>query len=293
MAARLTTTSDPTTTGPLLTAVGLGRRYGAVQALADVDLRIDPGELIAVVGDNGAGKSTFVKILAGAVQPSSGRIEIEGSPVELSSPTASRDAGIETVYQDLGLCENLTVAENVFLGREPTKGRGPLRRIDHRRMTREVRSVLATLSINVPAPDAAVSALSGGQRQAVALSRCRLWRRRLVLLDEPTAALGVQESERVVQTIRDLRRDGAAIVLVSHDIPMVMALADRIVVLRKGRKAADVPTGEIGEHEVVSLITGAANHPSGQAEALEPTPSIALGGESTAGPSTPDTGRHS
>ncbi|GAB3570786.1 ATP-binding cassette domain-containing protein [Amycolatopsis endophytica] len=243
---------------PLLRARGITKHYGAVRALAGVDFEIRPGELVGLVGDNGAGKSTFVKSLAGAVQPTSGTFEIDGKPVRLGTPQQARDAGIETVYQDLGLCDNLTVAENIYLGREPTRGWGPWRRVDRRRMGTEVREVLSTLSINMPEPGAQVTALSGGQRQAVALSRCKLWRRRLVLLDEPTAALGVQESARVVDTIRELSAAGAAIVLISHDIPMVMELTDRIVVLRKGTKAADVATEDVGEHDVVASITGAA-----------------------------------
>ncbi|KAA9153959.1 sugar ABC transporter ATP-binding protein [Amycolatopsis acidicola] len=244
-------------TAPLLKASGIAKHYGAVRALSDVDFEIRPGELVGLVGDNGAGKSTFVKALAGAVQPTSGTFELDGKPIRLASPQDAREAGIETVYQDLGLCDNLTVAENIYLGREPTRGWGPWRRVDRRRMGAEVREVLGTLSINMPDPGAQVTALSGGQRQAVALSRCKLWQRRLVLLDEPTAALGVQESARVVETIRELSAAGAAIVLISHDIPMVLALTDRIVVLRKGSKAADVPTADVGEHDVVALITGA------------------------------------
>ena len=249
------------TARPLLSTHGVEKRYGAVHALRGIDFDIHPGELVGLVGDNGAGKSTFVKTLSGVVRPTSGRIAVDGHEVTLDSPGAAHAAGIETVYQDLGLCANLTVAENVFLGREPTRWWGPLRRIDHRRMVREVRDVLSTLSVNAPDPHDRVTDLSGGQRQAVAIARCRLWRRRLVLLDEPTAALGVQESKRVVQTIADLRHDGAAIILISHDIPMVMELTDRIVVLRKGAKAADVRTADVSEHDVVALITGAAPSP--------------------------------
>jgi ABC-type sugar transport system ATPase subunit len=242
---------------PLLATIGLEKHYGAVQALRGVDFHIHSGELVALVGDNGAGKSTLVKTLSGVVRPTAGRILCEGREVALTSPNAARALGIETVYQDLGLCENLTVAENIYLGREPTRGWGPWRRVDRRRMAREVAKILGTLSVNVPPPDAKVARLSGGQRQTVAISRCRMWRQRFVLLDEPTAALGVQESERVVAAINELRRDGAAILLISHDIPMVMRLADRIVVLRKGAKAADVRAGEVTEHDVVALITGA------------------------------------
>jgi ABC-type sugar transport system ATPase subunit len=242
----------------LLAAVGVHKRYGAVHALRGIDFAIRPGELVGLVGDNGAGKSTFVKTLSGAIVPTEGELRWDGTPVTLHSPAVASELGIETVYQDLGLCENLTVTENIYLGRELTRGRGPWRRLDRRRMAAGVAEVLATLAVNVPHPDAKVSQLSGGQRQAVALSRCRLWRRRLVLLDEPTAALGVQESERVVQVIRDLRATGVAIVLISHDIPMVLSLADRVVVLRKGATVADRPAAGLTEHEVVTLITGAS-----------------------------------
>ncbi|MFB9836940.1 ATP-binding cassette domain-containing protein [Actinoallomurus acaciae] len=241
----------------LLQAVGVHKRYGAVHALRGVDFAVGPGELVGLVGDNGAGKSTFVKTLSGVVTPTEGTIRWEGDPVTLDGPAAAGELGIETVYQDLGLCENLSVTENIYLGRELTRGRGPLRRLDTRRMTANVADVLSGLSVNVPRPDTRVSALSGGQRQAVAMSRCRLWQRRLVLLDEPTAALGVQESERVVAVIEELRAAGVAIVLISHDIPMVMRLADRVLVLRKGAVAADLPTAELDEHGVVALITGA------------------------------------
>jgi ABC-type sugar transport system ATPase subunit len=251
----------------VLSARDIGKSYGAVRALAGLNFDISEGELVAIVGDNGAGKSTFVKTLAGVTSVSSGQFSFDGAPVAITSPEVASGLGIETVYQDLGLCDNLTVAENIFLGREPTKGWGPLRRIDSKRMKRAVESVLGKLSINVPDPDAKVAQLSGGQRQAVALSRCRLWRQRIAILDEPTAALGVQESARVVTTIRELQADGVAIILVSHDIPMVLDISDRIVVLRKGTKAADIRAADTNQEEVVALITGALTHPSAKAAA--------------------------
>jgi ABC-type sugar transport system ATPase subunit len=241
---------------PVLVVDGLAKRYGAVQALIDVSVQIRSGELVGLVGDNGAGKSTFVKILAGAVQPTAGTIEIDGHLSSGLSPATAQSYGVETVYQDLGLCDNLSVAENVFLGRELTKGWGPLRRVDRRAMHRQARDVLTTLAVNVPRTTARVAELSGGQRQAVALSRCKLWRRGLMLLDEPTAALGVQESARVVTTVRDLVSDGAAVLLVSHDIPMVLDLCTRVLVLRKGELVADRSSDELTEHDLVSLITG-------------------------------------
>jgi ABC-type sugar transport system ATPase subunit len=243
-------------TDPVLVVKGLEKRYGAVHALRGVSVEIRPRELVGLVGDNGAGKSTFVKILSGVVQPTAGTVEIGGHRSSGLSPATAQAHGVETVYQDLGLCDNLSVAENVFLGREPTKGWGLLRRIDRRAMDRQVREVLASLAVNVPRSSSRVSELSGGQRQAVALSRCKLWRRGLMLLDEPTAALGVQESARVVATIRGLAADGAAVLLVSHDIPMVLDLCTRVLVLRKGELVADRPSDQLTEHDLVSLITG-------------------------------------
>lgn len=241
----------------LLEARGVSKHYGAVKALDGIDFSIRPGELVAIVGDNGAGKSTFIKSLSGVSEISSGSMRFLGREVELNSPNDARSLGIETVYQDLGLCENLTVSENVYLGREPTKGWGPFRYVDRSRMHAELSEVLRTISINVPATDAKVGELSGGQRQAVAISRCKLWKSSMVILDEPTAALGVQESRRVVETIQRLHADGVAVIVISHDIPMVKELAERIVVLRKGRKVADTPAADVTEHEIVALITGA------------------------------------
>ena len=243
---------------PLLGTRNIVKRYGTIEALRGVDLDIGAGELVGLVGDNGAGKSTLVKILAGVTQPTSGYMEFEGRATTLESPISARAFGIETVYQDLGLCENLNVSENVFLGREPTRGFGPIRWLDKRRMAQEVATALTGLSINVPSPSAKVSELSGGQRQAVALARARLWKQRLVLLDEPTAALGVQESRKTIEAIQQLQRDGTSILLISHDIPMVRRITHRIVVLRRGAKVADVATNSVTEHDIVSLITGAS-----------------------------------
>lgn len=249
-------TSEPRR--PLLATRNLVKRYGAVEALRGVDFEIRPGEIVGLVGDNGAGKSTLVKILAGVTEPTSGYLEFDGQAVALESPVSARRLGIETVYQDLGLCENLSVAENIFLGREPTRGVGPLRWVDKRRMAHEAATVLAGLSINIPKPRVKVSLLSGGQRQGVALARARLWEQRLVMLDEPTAALGVQESRKSVEAIGQLQQAGAAILLISHDIPMLREIAHRVVVLRRGVKVADVTTSSVTEHDIVSLITGAA-----------------------------------
>lgn len=242
---------------PLLETRDLRKSYGAVQALRGIDFSIRDGETIALVGDNGAGKSTLVKILSGIVVPSAGEILHQGRRVDLASPDAARRLGIETVYQDLGLCHNLTVAENVFLGREQTFGIGPLRFLAKRAMRAATATALDGLSVNVPRPDASVVRLSGGQRQAVALARARLWEQTLVLLDEPTAALGVQEARRAMDAVHHMQERGVAVVLITHNMPMAMAMSHRVVVLRHGRKVGDVATASLGgPDDIVALITG-------------------------------------
>ncbi|MFC7397841.1 ATP-binding cassette domain-containing protein [Chelatococcus sp. GCM10030263] len=241
----------------LLEARGIKKFYGAVEALRGIDLRIGKGETVALVGDNGAGKSTLVKIFSGAIQPSEGEIRFDGRPVDIASTDVARKLGIETVYQDLGLCENLNVADNIFLGRERMWGVGPLRFLDKRGMRAASDEALNGLSVNVPRADANVSGLSGGQRQAVALARTKLWKSALVLLDEPTAALGVQETKRAMEAVRRLQEEGVSIVLISHNMPLVLEMSQRVVVLRHGMKVGDVPTTGVSGDDIVSLITGA------------------------------------
>ena len=241
---------------PFLSCSGLEKHYGAVQALRGVNLDVPAGQFLALVGDNGAGKSTLVKIVAGAIQPTAGALAIDGTNRKLASPTAARGYGIETVYQDLGLCDNLTVAENLFLGREPVHQWGPFRMLQRKQMLRVSADALSRLSMNVPSARAKVTALSGGQRQAVALARARLWNQRMVLLDEPTAALGVEETRNCVNAIREIHASGAAVVLISHDIPLVRQITERVVVLRRGQKVGDVRTADVSEHDIVAMITG-------------------------------------
>ena len=244
-------------TAPLLQAADLCKSYGAVQALRGVDFAIGRGETVALVGDNGAGKSTLVKILSGATPPTAGAIRWKGEQVEVGSTDAARRLGIETVYQDLGLCNNLTVSDNIFLGRERRSGVWPFRFLDKRGMRAAAGQVLAGLSVNRPSPDAGVAGLSGGQRQAVAIARARLWEQDLVLLDEPTAALGVQETARALDAVRHMQQQGVAIVLITHNLPMALEMSHRVVVLRHGRKVGDVPTRGLRGDDVVALITGA------------------------------------
>jgi ABC-type sugar transport system ATPase subunit len=241
----------------LLAARGIKKNFGAVQALRGVDLQIARGETVAIVGDNGAGKSTLVKIFSGVLRPSAGEIRFDDKPVDIATPDVARSLGIETVYQDLGLCENMSVADNVFLGREMVWKLGPLRFLDKRGMHKASEAALAGLSVNVPRADAAVSRLSGGQRQAIALARAKLWERELVLLDEPTAALGVQEGRRAMDVIRGMKEQGLAVVIISHNMPLVLELSDRVVVLRHGSKVGDVPKSKLKGDDIVALITGA------------------------------------
>jgi ABC-type sugar transport system ATPase subunit len=241
----------------LLEGLGLCKSYGAVEALRHVDIAIGDNETVALVGDNGAGKSTLVKILSGATLPTSGQLKFQDRSVTFTSTDIARGLGIETVYQDLGLCDNMTVAENIFLGREMVHRVGPFAILAKRAMRKRTGEALKDLSVNLPPPDASVRGLSGGQRQAVALARARLWERSLILLDEPTAALGVQETKRAMEGVRRIRAEGASVLLVTHNMPIVMEMSDRVVVLRRGEKVGDVPTSMLrSADDIVSLITG-------------------------------------
>jgi simple sugar transport system ATP-binding protein len=232
------------------------RDFGAVRALDAVDLELPAGETLGLVGDNGAGKSTLIKIVAGLCAPTSGRVLLLEQPVTLFSPRDARRHGVEVVYQDLALCENLSAAANVFLGREARRRWGPFSWLDGAAMERRTRELFAELASDA-APRALVRELSGGQRQAVAVARTRLSDPRLVLLDEPTAAISVRQVPQVLDLIRRLAGHGIAIVLVSHRIPDVFAVCDRVAVLRRGRKVAERRVGETTPEEITGLITGA------------------------------------
>jgi len=243
-------------TVPLLEARSVTHRYGNVAALSGVDLQVMPGEVVGVVGDNGAGKSTLVKILCGAVQPSSGQLLVNGEPVTFRSPKDSRQRGIEVVYQDLALATELSVADNIFLGRE--RRNGMLRVLDRPRMAREAEEALKSLAIEIHSVKARTGLLSGGQRQAVAVARAVLWGSNVLLLDEPTAALAVMESEKIGQLVKEVAKRRLGVVLVSHDLPQVHELCDRIVVLLRGRVVANLRRDEIDLQDIVMWITGAA-----------------------------------
>lgn len=243
---------------PLLQLRGVHKRFGGVTALDGVDLEVYPGEVVALVGDNGAGKSTLIKTIAGVLRADGGEFFVEGRHVSLSSPHAASALGIATVYQDLALCENLDVVSNLFLGAERVERPfvGLLRRLDEPTMNRIAREKLSSLSATVPALDRPVAGLSGGQRQAVAVARALLFGSRLVILDEPTAALGVQQTEQVLQLVRRLAEQGQAVLLVSHSLPDVFAVADRICVLRLGANAGTFERSETNVDEVVAAMTG-------------------------------------
>jgi simple sugar transport system ATP-binding protein len=240
----------------LLELSGISKHFGAIQALLDVSLTLRPGEVVGLMGDNGAGKSTLVKIVAGNYPPSGGTIAIEGRPVMFHKPADARAEGIEIVYQDLALCDNLTAAANVYLGRELTSGFGPFRVLNSRAMYQRAGELFAELKSETRPRDL-VRSMSGGQRQAVAIARTRLAEPRIVLMDEPTAAISVRQVAEVLNLIRRLRDHGIAVVLISHRMPDVFAVSDRIVVLRRGAKVADKPIATSSTHEVTGLITGA------------------------------------
>jgi ABC-type sugar transport system ATPase subunit len=242
--------------GPLLRARGISKRFGAVQALQDVDVDLYPGEVLGLVGDNGAGKSTLIKILSGVYPPDAGSIELEGRPVRFTSPREARAAGIETIYQDLALAENLDVAGNIFLGREPGFGWGVLRILARRQMEAASAQVLQRLEIQLPSVRTLVRYLSGGQRQAVAISRAVYWEARIVIMDEPTAALGVRERSRVLDLVRRLRDEGKSVLLISHSMPDIFAVCDRVVVLRRGLKVGERHTAQTTEEEIVRMMMG-------------------------------------
>jgi simple sugar transport system ATP-binding protein len=244
---------------PVLQARGLSKSYGAVEALRDVDFEVGPGEVVALMGDNGAGKSTLVKILAGAIAPDRGEILLDGEAIDISSPGRARELGVETVYQDLALADDLPAAENLFLGRAPVKA-GILGRfgwLDVPRMRREAEDHLARLGVTLKDSRADVKFFSGGQKQSVAIARAAMWARRLIIMDEPTAALGIIQTEAVLQLIRRTRELGTAVVVISHSVPEVMAVADRIVVLRLGQRVATLDPRVASGEDVVAAITGA------------------------------------
>jgi simple sugar transport system ATP-binding protein len=242
---------------PLLEARGIERSFGQVHALRGADFTVNKGEIVALVGDNGAGKSTLVKILSGADQPDAGQIFVEGRPVQLGSPHAARDLGIETVYQDLALAADLDPAANLFLGREIFRPGllGRLGFLDKRAMARDTAEEMSRLGVRLKDAAAPVAALSGGQRQSVAVARAAMWARRVIFMDEPTAALGVVQTEQVLQLVRRVRDEGTAVVLISHNMPQVLEVADRVEVLRLGARVARFTAADATVEDLVGAMT--------------------------------------
>ncbi|MGV9252393.1 ATP-binding cassette domain-containing protein [Streptomyces sp. NPDC003697] len=241
---------------PVLALRGVSKRFGAVQALTDVELEVHAGEVVALVGDNGAGKSTLVKTIAGVHPIDDGVIEWEGKPVTVNRPHDSQNLGIATVYQDLALCDNIDVVGNLFLGRE-IKRRGVLDEIEMERRSREL---LDQLSIRIPSVRIPIASLSGGQRQVVAIARSMLGEPKLVILDEPTAALGVEQTAQVLDLVERLRERGLAVILISHNMADVKAVADKVAVLRLGRNNGVFEVKTTSQEEIISAITGATDN---------------------------------
>ena len=244
----------------VMQARGLVKHYGHVTALDGADFDLRPAEVLAVIGDNGAGKSSLIRALSGALVPDAGEILLDGRPVHFRSPADARRAGIETVYQDLAVAPAMTIAENLFLGRElrrPGLLGSVLRMLDRERMLRESAAHMRELQITVGSPTQAVETLSGGQRQGVAVARSAAFARHVIIMDEPTAALGVKESNTVLALIRRIRERGLPVVLISHDMPHVFEIADRIHVARLGRRAAVLDPKRISMSDAVAVMTGA------------------------------------
>ncbi len=259
------------TNEPILTARGLVKRYGRVTALNNADFDLYPGEILAVIGDNGAGKSSLIKAISGAVTPDEGEILLEGKPVQFKSPMEARAAGIETVYQNLALSPALSIADNMFLGREIRKP-GILgswfRMLDRTAMEKRAREKLTELGLmTIQNIGQAVETLSGGQRQGVAVARAAAFGSRVVIMDEPTAALGVKESRRVLELILDVKRRGLPIVLISHNMPHVFEVADRIHIHRLGRRLTVINPKEYSMSDAVAFMTGAKAPPEAAAAA--------------------------
>ena len=250
----------PPSTTPVMEARGLVKRYGHVIALDHADFALLPGEILAVIGDNGAGKSTLIKALSGALIPDEGEILLDGQPVRFHGPLDARRHGIETVYQDLAVAPALDIADNLFLGREvrrPGVLGSVLRMIDHGRMLAESRRHMADLKIGIRSMGQAVETLSGGQRQGVAVARSAAFARHVVIMDEPTAALGVKETHMVLDLIRKVRDRGLPVILISHNMPIVFEVADRVHIQRLGRRVAVISPHDFSMSDAVAIMTGA------------------------------------
>jgi simple sugar transport system ATP-binding protein len=246
-----------TDTVPALALTRIRKEFGGVVAIDEFSLTVRRGEVVALVGDNGAGKSTLIKIVSGIHQPTSGEVALDGEPVKLSDPSVARRLGVEVVHQDLAIADHQPVFMNMFLGRELVTG--PFRRLDKKRMARETQALVDELDVRIPSARSTIRDLSGGQRQGVAISRATHWAKNLVLMDEPTAALGVAETAKVEELILRLRERNLAVLLVSHNLDQVMRLSDRVTVLRRGVQIGTRTTASTDKNVIVSMITGLQN----------------------------------
>lgn len=252
---------------PLLELRGVSKYFGGVRALDHVDLELRRGEVVGLVGDNGAGKSTLVKVLSGVEHPDEGEIRSQGRTVRLDSPRAAQAVGVHTVYQDLSLCDNLDAVRNVYLGQEVAGGVLRGRPLDRTRMEAETATMLRSLAVKLRSLTTPVGGLSGGQRQGIAIARALISDPSMVLLDEPTAALGVSQRSEVIELIRRLREQDRGVVVISHDLKDVQEVADRVVVMRLGRKVAEYVRGAYSSSDLVAAITGAHEPPAAKGEA--------------------------
>ena len=241
----------------LLEVRGLSKHFGAIRALNDFDMTINRGEVVALAGDNGAGKTTMIKTISGVFQPTAGEIRLKGQPINFATPQEARDKGIETIYQDLALADNLSIGANIFLGREPmTRKFGFLPVLDRKAMRQAAKETMALLDFHVSRLDAPVSNFSGGQRQAVAIGRAVHWDAQILIMDEPTAALGVPEQRKVISLIHQLKAQGRGIIFISHNLQDIFAVSDRIIVMRRGIKAGERRIADTTHDEVVKLMIG-------------------------------------
>lgn len=246
--------------GPvILRGERLVKRFGGLTAVSDVSFELRAGEVVGLVGDNGAGKSTLIKMISGVYRPDEGHIFLGEQEITMSSPMEARNLGIETIYQDLALCENLDATINIFLGREPMKRMlGIFEQVDRQHMLVESQKVLKQLDIRIPGLQRPIRQMSGGQRQAVAIARAVYWNAKMVIMDEPTAALAVPEQRKVHELVRTLRSQAVPVIIISHNLQDIFAVADRIIVMRRGQKVGDLRASDTNGDELVSLMVGAA-----------------------------------
>jgi len=252
-------TSNLTSTSsmPLVKMENIAKNFGVVTVLTGVDFHVNPGEIVALLGDNGAGKSTLIKILTGVYTPTSGQIYFEGRPVQVNTPHDAHDLGIETVYQDLALVDLMSISRNFFLGREPMRRVGPINLLDRNKMDLQTRNSLHEIGIEIRSAREKVGKLSGGERQSIAIGRAVHFGAKLLILDEPTSALSVGETRKVLDYTRNAKARGLGVIFITHNVSHIFEVADRYVVIRHGKKAADYAQGQLTQNDIADLITGA------------------------------------